>query len=129
MPKIYTSYYSFVASHEYISNDNFMLCSVSRTVPEWFWRPLVKCPEFYPSWELLNGYKSGNISETEYEVEYLKNTQLYIATAKKLLDSTNKTIVFLCWEGPSKFCHRKLLKRIAPDMFEELTNDILDSLI
>ena len=65
-------------------------------------------PEFAPSKELLNGYKSKSISWEEYEVEYDK-----LIIQRKIVEKINwdifKDAVLLCSEVTAEMCHRRLL--------------------
>ena len=69
---------------------------------------------FAPTWDMVNGYKSGKISESEY-------TELYInmmreswhwknADWKKLL--SRKRVVLTCYCPAEDFCHRKILAKL-----------------
>jgi hypothetical protein len=78
--------------------------SIALSSPSWYkgrkYRALA------PTWEMLNGYKEG------------KNEDIYIAAYQKILDGLDAQRVYdelgedailLCWEHPSRFCHRKLV--------------------
>jgi len=69
--------------------------------------------EVAPLRVLVHDYKSGLISESQYEkiydmyLEYNKETILDIVKEKYL----DKNVVFLCYEKTGTFCHRHLLAR------------------
>ncbi len=70
---------------------------------------------FYPPYELVNGIKTGKISEEEYTKRYLevledrkKDIDTIIPTLKEF--SQEKDIVFLCYCSPKSFCHRHILR-------------------
>ena len=67
--------------------------------------------EVGPQRPLLNDYKNGIINEEQYTEIYNKfleyNKEEIISIVKERYISGN--VVFLCYEGPGKFCHRHLL--------------------
>jgi hypothetical protein len=61
-----------------------------------------------PGWPLVNAWKSGTISEEDYEVRYRKEVldKLNKGQVKKDLDGNT----ILCW-CTGKFCHRFIVMR------------------
>lgn len=60
-----------------------------------------------PSWELVNAYKRGQITTEEY-------TKIYQQVLSQLnpadvVAELGPNPILLCWEAPSKFCHRHLV--------------------
>lgn len=69
---------------------------------------------FYaPTWLMVNGYKSGQISEEKYTEQYfnLMNRRFNNPKNKWKIESLMKKerVVFVCYCGKGKFCHRLLL--------------------
>ena len=99
--RIYTSYFSKAGK---ILPDR-RLVSISLTSPDGF------KGEFYrdlnPSPSLLSQYKSGNISEEEYEEQYTFETLSRLDPIKVYNDLKGKAMC--CWESSEKFCHRHLV--------------------
>lgn len=71
-------------------------------------------PELAPTEELLNAYKSKEVSWQEYEIEYNR-----IITARNPLAKLNITFFdkacLLCSEPTAKQCHRRLLAEYIAD--------------
>lgn len=109
--KIFTSYYKKLADDP----RDLVPVRVSTSAPSWFPWYCEALPQLYPGWELVNGIKSGVITEKEY-VEKYKEKLTYISkeeilsTLKKISeDNFNKDVVLLCYENTEKFCHRHLI--------------------
>lgn len=65
-------------------------------------------PLAVPPWSLVEGYKSGVISEKEYKKSYW---QLLSDKKEQIIEAVNactKPAVFLCYEKLPKFCHRHI---------------------
>lgn len=120
---IYTSYYS----NQNI-NDNYIKVGISLTSPY----KVHTIKQLYPSWELLNSYKS-NMDEEEYIRRYNKevldklNPLDIIGQIRRIsMSNGGKKIVLLCYESPNKFCHRHLVaKWLSKNGYrvEELNNN------
>lgn len=109
--RIWTSYYGALKRKTGIDTA-VALVQVSNTKPEWFpygvWVPDIKV---WPSWKIINRYKSGEISYDYF-------TRLYIdelncrTTPEKVLNEFQavsnvvglEDVVLLCWEVTG--CHR-----------------------
>lgn len=71
-----------------------------------FWKGK-KCSMLFPSEELLKGYKSGKISEKEYEKIYMDYLDsLNVDNCYKVFNGC----VFVCYEK-SGFCHRHIISK------------------
>ena len=107
--KYYTSYYSKVAK---MDTSKLLLVCISVSKPAWFIKPLYTFSEVIPSWGLVSGYKSGIVTQEHYEEIYDEQLDgVNIEDYKKEFEHTCNVrgyegVVFLCWEGPNKFCHR-----------------------
>ena len=127
MIRLFTSYY---ANMRNIPSD-YMMVGISRTCPEWlkdnqpsnfFW---TKDNALAPPESLLSDMKSGKINEVEYRKRYTDHIH-YIFSCGALFNDFQdwyqmvsdeyeeryKGIVFLCYEKPSDFCHRHILRDI-----------------
>lgn len=107
--RVYTSYYSNWKNLR--QTGLYVPVRISASKPTWF-EDCDSIPKVFPSWELINGYKSGQITEDEYSREYALqlgslNKQAILARLLEISSRhDNKDIVLLCWEGKGKFCHR-----------------------
>ncbi len=88
-------------------NQDMKLIRISRSIPNWFKLKVVNGESLYPSWELLNGYKSGKINQNQYIEIY--NQQLSLLDIDYIYQKIGETGVLLCWENPENFCHRRLV--------------------
>jgi hypothetical protein len=89
--------------------------SISGEAPEWYTGPQYRV--LAPKWNFFKKYKSGEIDETGYIVEYYKQVldaldpyHIY----SYLTGKYDNDVVLLCYEDPGVFCHR----RIVADWFE-----------
>lgn len=66
---------------------------------------------YAPSWDIVRGVKSGEITEAEYTVRYIVLLhESYLARRKEWLDLIKKdSIAIACYCSPGKFCHRHIL--------------------
>lgn len=107
--KYYTSYYSKVAR---IDTSKLLLVKISASAPDWFKKELYSFGEAVPSWQLITAYKTGNMTSMQYEDVYGKqlddiNINAYKNEFERICaEKGYEGVVFLCWEGPKKFCHR-----------------------
>lgn len=120
---IYTSYYGNLVTNP----RGLTLVSVSNSIPKWFPWPCEKLRSVIPDWSLVNGYKSGEITEDEYRAEYLQmlNKRDRETVLQQLNDislrSDGGDTVLLCWEGVNKFCHRHILAEWLDQSITELS--------
>ena len=91
-----TSYFSKYKGNKGIS----IACSAPKNFKGQTYQQLV------PKWSLVKDYKDGNITKKEYVSKYLKQIDK-LDPNKVLKDLKDK--VLLCWEGPGKFCHRRIV--------------------
>lgn len=61
-----------------------------------------------PSWNLVGAYKRQEINEQEYTQLYY-NECLNNLDPKRVFNELGKDSILLCYEKPSKFCHRHLI--------------------
>lgn len=107
--ELYTSYYSKVAN---MDTSDYVLIQISVSKPKWFSKPVYECKTLYPEWRIVDDFKNGRITEEEYLKEYNadKTADLIREVRQWVIDILNRErkekAIFLCWEGPGKFCHR-----------------------
>jgi len=69
-----------------------------------------------PTWELVMGFKSGEISWEEYKEKYIALLNQRFKTRQKEFEvliqmaRSNETFWFVCFCRNENFCHRKLAK-------------------
>ena len=104
---IYTSYYA-----NYKNFGDAVLVQISRSKPSSVFINYA-ISEFMPSSSLLFNYKAGKVSEDMYISEYIaqldKHSDDRYQSFFDWLLSQEKDVVFLCYEGKDKFCHRHIL--------------------
>lgn len=104
----YTSYYA----NKNILEQNYLLFSISNSVPKYLNYSTFKIKIFVPSWSIVNNYKLNLIDEDEYTRLYLKQLETIDFTLiYNHMLSYDKIPVFLCYEGKNKFCHRHILSK------------------
>lgn len=64
-------------------------------------------PLLYPPWPLVQAYKQ-NGDEGRYKGAYY-HMVLKDLDPQKVFDEIGEKSILLCWEGPGKFCHRRLV--------------------
>jgi hypothetical protein len=86
--------------------------AISRGVPKWF-KGRVYDP-LRPSWQLVEGAKSGAIPHDEYEHRYRAEILALLepATVRRELGDD---AILLCWERPGEPCHRRMVARWLED--------------
>lgn len=94
----YTSYFARSCNHP-------NALSISCSVPKWYNGRQNKLVA--PSWELVNGIKSGTITREEYTKTYL--AKLNRLGIDKVISTLQDGDVLLCWEASGDFCHRHIL--------------------
>ena len=70
----YTSYYA----NKNILEQNYLLFSISNSVPKYLNYSTFKIKIFVPSWSIVNNYKLNLIDEDEYTRLYLKKLEKLI---------------------------------------------------
>jgi hypothetical protein len=125
--KFYTSYYANMKNIP----ANYLCVGISRVCPEWLIdnEPpnflFVRGNILAPSSELLSDMKSGKITEDEYTERYkeqihktFSNNHFFtdfdgwIESMEEQFEDKYEAIVFLCYEKPSDFCHRHILREM-----------------
>ena len=105
---IYTSYY---ANYKNL-DDTAALVQISRSKPPSVFVNYV-ISAFMPSSNLLSKYKAGEVDEAMYTSEYIAQLDKYSDDRyKSFIDwllNQEKDVIFLCYEGKDKFCHRHIL--------------------
>lgn len=99
--KVYTSSFGLVGKHV-MSNRQV---SISLSTPSTFKGSYVKA--LNPSWDLLNMYKSGSLSEQQYRDRYYAEVLDYLNPIEVYNQLKGKVIC--CWCGKGSFCHRQLV--------------------
>lgn len=99
---IKTSYYSKLRSIP--EQDKTNIISISRKSINNTGRPF---PELMPTSKLLWDYKQGVVNQEGYTEQY--NAQLALLDPHKIAEEIGDNAILLCFEGPSKFCHRHLV--------------------
>ena len=125
MKLLFTSYYGFLKNISDYELENYVLVSISRTMPDLGEKYKVyQFKELAPTQSLLNGYKNGTITKGNYMKSYLD--YLCKLTPKQWMEKLvgflkhngykgKGWIVFLCYEKylddneNVKFCHRHIL--------------------
>ena len=103
---IYTSYFAKAKK----LNDGYLVLGITRFPPS---KLKENIAFIAPSEELLYKYKTGKVSEEEYEKIYLKEVGTNIDLFAQYLDvlGKDKHVVMCCYESSDKFCHRHILAR------------------
>ncbi len=127
---LYTSYYG----NPFLDPSKTFLVRISNSAPgeypiNWILQ------EAIPFWETIVGpYKDGTITETDFVVRYKHmldskhfNIILNLDTIKERAKALGREdIVFLCYEKPGKFCHRRVfalwLEQHCGESVEEYRN-------
>jgi uncharacterized protein YeaO (DUF488 family) len=82
-------------------------------------------PYVAPTWDMVLGHKSGEITDAEYTFEYLlmmeKSVRDHHAWWMEFIRREN--IVLACYCKSGRFCHRYLLKDIVKQLCDE--NDLV----
>lgn len=127
---LYTSYFA----NPLLNQNEVFLVRISNTVPSGFPVHYV-LQEAIPTWGTIVGpFKDGLLSEADYILRYRQfldsqsfTIQLMIDTIKEQAQTLGRDkIVFLCYEKPGKFCHRRVfaewLKEKLGESVEEYMN-------
>ena len=76
-----------------------------------------------PKYWFFKKYKEDGDKEF-YTIQYRKEV-LDQLDAKQVLSDLGEDAVLLCWEGPSKFCHRRLVAEWLQEKLEITIQEIL----
>lgn len=74
--------------------------------PIWWFKGKCYYP-LAPTWDIVNGVKSGEIDEKEYTKQYLKILEKL--DPQKVVDDLGDGAIMLCYESPKDFCHRHIV--------------------
>lgn len=128
-----TSYYAKFSKLSEEEKRKYYVVSISRYSPKWFNGIDEKCEYLYPHADDLKKIKNKEMSEEEFIDNYISHldNEVYMDRLieyfynKEII--SEKEVVFICYEKPSDFCHRKILSQYVYDKFrieiEELTYD------
>ena len=86
--------------------------AISLIVPYWFSGP--KYEKLAPTKKLLNLYKSGVISKTDYTKQYTSETLCRLdanTVWEDLVNIAGQDATLLCYERAGEFCHRRLVAK------------------
>jgi len=130
--KFYTSYY---ANFKNIPT-NFVCVGISRSCPDGFEDGgypnflFVKDNILAPDSALLEDFKAGRETEDGYKRRYIehfldqfgyykkfKSFEDFVAALEKEYGDKYEAMVFLCYEKPSDFCHRHILRDMMNKVF------------
>lgn len=107
--RIYTTYFANLRNVP----ENSVVVSIAQFPPRGINIPCFK--ELAPSPELLSAYKQGRVDEQGYtsifmeQLANLPNLNQIKAHMAKYTAGQDKSLVFVCYEGKNKFCHRHLV--------------------
>lgn len=126
----YTSYYG----NQHFDQDKVFFVQVSNSAPAGFPVNYI-LKEVIPSWkDIVEPYKKGLLSETDYTIRYKKMLDSQEFTIRIMLEDIKEKatalglqdIILLCYEKPGRFCHRHILaewiKEKAGEEVEEYVN-------
>ena len=127
MLKLYTSYYANMKNIP----ANYLMVGISQYCPEWLkddtpdnfiW---TKGNFLAPGKDLVNDMKSGKIDQKTFTERYtnkfydmfrksseFKSVEQWHQAMDEEFSDKYEAIVFLCYEKPSEFCHRHILREI-----------------
>lgn len=123
---LYTSYYG----NPHLDSDKAFLVRISNSAPGGFPLNFV-FQEAIPSWETIVGpYKDGTITENDFVIRYRRQIESKMFTVLLTLDAIREQaktlglqdIVFLCYEKPRQFCHR----RVFAEWLQEKTGETVE---
>lgn len=107
--RIYTTYFANLRNVP----ENSVVISIAQYNPKGINIP--RFIDFAPGQGLLTMYKQGEITEQEYTERYMQmlsnlpNLAKIRAHMAKYTADQDKSLVFVCYEGKNKFCHRHLV--------------------
>lgn len=123
---LYTSYYG----NPHLDPDKAFLVRISNSAPREFPLNFV-LQEAIPSWETIVGpYKDGIITESDFIIRYRRQIEskmfIVLLALDTILEQTKalalQDIVFLCYEKPGRFCHR----RVFAEWLQEKTGETVE---
>ena len=117
MGEIFTSYYNRAKR---LDPARWEFVQISNSKPCWWEYTTTKLDAIVPPWYIVNDYKYGKISWSEYTDQYIKylaneDVEDAIGLIEKLAGG-EKNVVLLCWEDPQSNCHRHILADFLNNM-------------
>ena len=101
---IYTSYFSRLKQ---LQQRGITCISVAKSMPQGILLPTLH--EFVPSWDLIDSWKKGKITWTQYrEIYWQQLAKLDRDEMISRIGSFSDCTALLCWEGLHKPCHRHI---------------------
>lgn len=105
----YTSYFDNL---KHIDSTKYILVSIINKKPNFCSNLVIDWSILGPTKSLIYAYKNGEIDEKEYTKIYLNYLNSNWDKFRLFFEDSwfkKQDIVMLCYEKPSKFCHRHLL--------------------
>jgi len=99
---IYTGYYAKAKQYQEVELE---LVAISIGRPSAF-RNCRKETELMPSWDMVNGVKSGRMTKEDYAAIFNKKLEKLSAWS---IEQIYRGCIFLCYEKPGEICHRHLV--------------------
>ena len=112
----------FAKMNKYVEQGYYPI-SIARFNPKGI--KLMQWIRIAPNQDILQGYKSGQLDELDYEMKYrlqLQNADV-IGDWEKMLEIVGnlkkdyKGIVFLCYEKSGSFCHRHIFANYMKEKY------------
>lgn len=97
---MFTSYYA-----KHANNRNAVAISIRP--PSWYVGKTY--PILAPTWELVRGIHSGQLSEAAYTQSYMELIKRRGVSPHKILSNLGEDAILLCYEPPDEFCHRHII--------------------
>ena len=84
--------------------------------------------ELAPSWELVRGFKRGEISWNEYEAGYLEMLRKVWVEKRWVFRRLFRMgrATFVCYCRDDRFCHRRLLREVVVKIGERYGIEVVD---
>ena len=90
--------------------------AICRYSPDW-WSGF-EYKALAPSAKLLSDYRGKGISDAEYGARYQREVLDLLdprVTYETICKMADPDAILVCWEGPTKFCHRQLVAQWFED--------------
>lgn len=121
---IYTGYYAKLDEYCKLGFTKERLLAISNTVPDYFRNKVRHFKKISPRWELIKEHKDNKINDNQFVLYYYKhldNIKNYIDWIIRFL---SKPCIFLCYETPDKFCHRKIFAKYLINNYSVVVEEI-----
>ena len=104
----YTSYFANIRK---LDKEKYRFVSITASKPSFCGDDIEDWSFLGPSLKLLKAYKNGEIDENRYTEIYLKYLKENYKNFKDfLILNEQQNVCMLCYEKPSDFCHRHILR-------------------